>query len=69
MPMNGLSMLVPGFVAAISTVWFSIGGLRDLRQLFRDLKTRKIDVLDDGRVEGNMSVADKARFEAIDKRQ
>ena len=69
MPMNGLSMRVPGFVAAISTVWFSIGGLRDLRQLFRDLKTRKIDVLDDGRVEGNMSVADKARFEAIDKRQ
>ena len=64
-----VSMLVPGFVAAVSTVWFTIGGLRDLRQLFRDLRHRKIDVLDDGRVEGNMSVADRARFEAIEKRQ
>ena len=63
------SMLVPGLVAAVSTVWFTIGGLHDLRQLFRDLKTRKIDVLDDGRVEGNMSVADKARFEAIEREE
>ena len=64
-----VSMLVPGLVAAISTVWFTIGGLCDLRRLFRDLKTRTIDVLDNGRVEGNMSVADKARFEKIEQEE
>ena len=64
-----VSLLVPGLVAAISTVWFTIGGLRDLRRLFVDLKHRKVDVLDDGRVEGNMSVADKARFEALEKQK
>ena len=54
-------------IAAISAVWFSIGGVHDLRRLFIDLRNRKIDVLDDGRVEGNMSVVDKARFETIEK--
>ena len=58
---------MPGFIAAISSVWFTIGGIRDLRQLFRDLRTREIDVLDNGRVEGNMSISDKARFERIER--
>ena len=60
-------LIVPGFIAAISSVWFTIGGIRDLRQLFRDLRTREIDVLDNGRVEGNMSISDKARFERIER--
>ena len=61
------SLVVPVLVASISTVWFTIGGLVDLVQLFRDLKTRIVNPLDDGRVEGSMSLADKAELEAVDK--
>ena len=61
-------MVIPGTVAVFTTVWFTIGGVRDMRRLFRDLKNRKeVDVLDDGRVEGHVSLADKKAFEAIDK--
>ena len=58
-----VNFAVPGVVAAVSTVWFGVGGFFGLRQLFRDLKSRKeMDILDDGRVEGNVSLADKAAF-------
>ena len=44
--------IVPAVVSAISTVWFGVGGVVGLRQLFRDLAARKaIDETDDGRVE------------------
>ncbi len=60
-------MIVPGIVAVISTIWFTYGGVKDLLRLFRDLKNRSVvDELDDGRVEGNVSVADKKAFEAIE---
>lgn len=46
------SLIVPGIVAAISSVWFLIGGLIDLRRLFRDLAVRgEIDENDNGVVE------------------
>ena len=56
-------------MASITSVWFGIGGVVDLVQLFRDLKTRIINPLDDGRVEGNMSLADKAQLEAVDRKK
>ncbi len=59
-------ILVPGVMAAITAVWFGIGGSIDLYRMFRDLESRTINVLDDGRVEGNMSLADKAQLEAVD---
>ena len=58
---------VPVVLAAITTVWFGIGGVIDLRRLFRDLRNRAVNPLDDGRVEGNMSLVDKAELEAVDK--
>ena len=60
------SMLVPGAIAVIVTFWFGIGAVVDMRALFRDLKNRKINFLDNGQVEGTMSLADKAELEALD---
>ena len=37
-------------LSVIITIWFFIGGLRDYKEMFRLLKTRKDDELDDGRV-------------------
>ena len=63
-----VTLVVPGIVAAITTVWFGIGGVKDMIRLFRDLKNRPpLDVLDDGRVENNMSLADKAAMEAVSR--
>ena len=45
------SLIVPGIVAAISSVWFLIGGIIDLRRLFIDLGNREnIDENDNGSV-------------------
>ena len=47
------SLVVPGIVACISTVWFMWGGIRDSRQLFIDLEKRKADADDNGQVMGS----------------
>ena len=44
-------LIVPFAVGLVSSVWFFIGGVIDLRHLFRDLEARKRDFSDDGRVE------------------
>jgi Na+/proline symporter len=59
-------LLVPGIMAGIATFWLSIGGVIDLRRLFRDLAKREVNDLDDGRVEGHVSLADKIRFEKLE---
>ena len=41
------SVLVAGIIGLVSTVWFSIGGTRDLIQLFDRLKEKRENVLDD----------------------
>lgn len=37
--------------AVLVTAWFTIGGFRDLRDLFRLMRSRRADATDDGRVE------------------
>lgn len=59
-------LVIPGIMAAISTVWFGIGGCIDLFRMFRDLKAREDNPLDDGWVEGHVSLADKAEFEQLE---
>ena len=61
-------LIVPGIMAAITAVWFGIGGGIDLFKMFRDLEKRVSNPLDDGRVDGHMSLADKAELEAVDRK-
>jgi len=49
-----------GFVAVVTTVWFTIGGTVDLRRLFQRLKVLQVNVADDGRVIGHMNADDYA---------
>ena len=63
------TLLVPGIVAFFSTFWFGIGGAVDLFRLFRDLEHREADILDNGQVEGNVSLADRARFAKLEAEQ
>lgn len=44
------TLLIPGIVAVISTVWFIWGGIRDMKQLFADLENRKAAASDNGQV-------------------
>ena len=60
------TLLIPGIVAFFSTFWFGIGGAVDLWRLFRDLEHRVVDPLDNGTVEGNVSLSDKAKFAAAE---
>ena len=60
------ALVVPGIVAFFSCFWFGIGGAVDLVRLFRDLKLRVANPLDDGRVDGHVSLADKEKMEKIE---
>ncbi|MDD5706575.1 MAG: hypothetical protein PHR35_11665, partial [Kiritimatiellae bacterium] len=61
-------LIIAGIIAAVSTVWFTIGGTWDLRLLFKRLaaKDRVVDDLDDGRVIGHVSADDVEMVEKIE---
>jgi Na+/proline symporter len=60
------NFILAGVVGAVSSVWFTIGGVTDLRQLFRDLKVKRQNVLEDGWVVDHVSSDDVALVEKID---
>jgi len=62
-------LLVPTVAAFVTTFWFVIGGVIDMRRLFRDLKARVVDSLDNGQVDGGVSISDAKRFAEIEKEQ
>ncbi len=62
-----VSLIVPGIVALGSFFWFTICGFIDLIRMFRDLEKRIVNPLDNGMVEGHMSLADKAELEKVDQ--
>lgn len=62
-----ISIIVPVAVAVISTVWMSIGGVIDLRKLFRNLAARRENDLDNGVVSGHVSLVDRKTFDKLEK--
>jgi len=59
-------VVVGGLVGVVSTVWFTIGGTRDLIRMFKALAVKESNMLDDGRVIGHVSADDVALVEKVD---
>jgi SSS family solute:Na+ symporter len=55
---TGISL--PVFFAVVTGVWFTWGGLKDMRALFKRLDNQKINALDDGTVVGHMNLDELA---------
>jgi Na+/proline symporter len=53
-------MIISFFVAIIVTVWYTIGGAKDMKEMFRALSVARRNVLDDGRVQDHHNRADDA---------
>lgn len=62
------AFIVPGIVAVLTMFWFGIGSVFDMKRLFKTLRENRADPLDNGQVEGNVSLADKAMFEKLERK-
>mgnify|MGYP003323453711 CR=1 FL=1 len=60
-------LVIPGIIAFFATFWFGIGGARDIARLAVDLKKREVNHLDNGTVEGNVSVVDINKFKEAEQ--
>jgi len=60
------NIVVAGIVGVVTTVWFTLGGVWDLRRLFQRLKEKETNLLDDGRVIGHVSASDVALVEKVE---
>lgn len=55
-----MQLVLPMAIGAVTSVWFTIGGTRDLLRLFKSLKTLQRNEQDDGRVLGHTNAEDLA---------
>ena len=62
-------LIIPTIMAVISTFWFGIGGIIDLRRMFINLEKRVSNHLDNGQVDGHISIADKVQFEQVESQE
>jgi hypothetical protein len=60
-----LAIAIPFGISLLTLVWFTIGGVRDIREFFIALRTMKRDARDDGRVVGHHNLADEGRAPAV----
>jgi len=60
------NLIVVGIIGVVSTIWFTIGGTWDLMRMFKRLDAKESNVLDDGRVIGNVSADDVNMVENVD---
>lgn len=51
---------VPVAMTLITGLWFTWGGVRDIRSLFRNLRSQKINHLDDGTVVGHQNLDERS---------
>lgn len=49
---------IPVFFAFVTAIWFTWGGIRDMRQFFRRLKAERVNVLDNGMVVNHHNLED-----------
>ena len=59
------SIVLPLLIGVVTTLWFTWGGIRDLRRLIRALRTVRRNEFDDGMVMGHANL-DEAVAEAGD---
>lgn len=57
---------IPFVVSVVTSIWFTWGGIRDLRRLFRRLAVMSRNVLDDGRVMDHQNADDAADAQGVD---
>lgn len=59
---------VPIFITAVTSIWFTWGGARDIRRLFRSLAEQKVNSLDDGTVVGHQNLDEAVVSEDLKNR-
>ncbi|MBO4345027.1 MAG: hypothetical protein J5833_04690, partial [Victivallales bacterium] len=62
-------LLIPGIAAFVTSIWFTIGGIHDILCMFRDLKARVANPLDNGMVEGHVALDEKQQFDELEAKQ
>lgn len=51
-----MGVIIPVSISVVITVWFTWGGIRDMRRFFCDLNKQKTNLRDDGTVVGHQNL-------------